>query len=155
MLHSISWNQYFLTLLFLGLIYYTIIGFRFYKWELLKLFGIEKTDTKVFQGATVHDLITPDSKENDVNYMPKAFPGIGISAVMASFADEMKAYTKEANTKIISRDEMIEGVRIIASKYHVLRQDAIAHDLEEFITNEINAKYPKESFDNAMIRLWN
>lgn len=155
MLQSISWNQYFLTLLFLGLIYYTVIGFRFYKWEILKLLGIERTDTKVFQGTTVHDLINTATKESDVNYMPRVSPQTNISAVTSAFADEVKAYTREANTKIISRDEMIAAVRIVASKYPVLRQDDIAQDLEEFITNEINAKYPNESFNNAMIRLWN
>ena len=72
-----------------------------------------------------------------------------------AFTDEVNAYAMEANTNIITRDEMIDIIRIIASKYPVMRQDDITHDLEEFITNEINAKYPKESFDNAMIKLWN
>lgn len=155
MLQSISWNQYFLTLLFLGLIYYTVIGFRFYKWEILKLLGIERTDTKVFQGATVHDLINTGSKESDVNYMPKASPKTNISTGISAFADEVKAYTKEANTKMISRDEMIEAIKIIASKYPELRRDDITQGLEEYITSEINTKYPNESFNDSMFKLWN
>ena len=44
MFNSITWGQYFSTLALLLVCYYTVIGFRYYRWKILAVIGIKKVE---------------------------------------------------------------------------------------------------------------
>lgn len=141
MLNSITWAQYFTTVTLLLVCYYVFIGFRFYRWELLGLFGIKKIEDNVIATATVADFRQSFETERNEDYFPKPVLEVDISQVVKSFIDEVKAYMEESDDEI-SKDEILLSLKIIVNKYPVFQTVDYNHELVQFMFDKSNAKYP-------------
>lgn len=71
MFNSITWGQYFYGIISLLIIYYAVIGFKFYKWEILAAIGIRKVDNATLNTVSLSGLKKYVSPENDEDYQPK------------------------------------------------------------------------------------
>ena len=98
MFNSVTWGQYFSAIILLLIIYYVLIGFWFYKWEILRIIGIRKVDDDSLNTtAALSNLKEFAASENHENYLPKPFLEIDISPLVQSFTDEVTAFVQETD----------------------------------------------------------
>ena len=155
MFNSITWGQYFSAIIILLIIYYIIIGYRFYKWEILGVIGIRKVEDRMMSTASLSNLKNSITPENHEDYLPKPALEIDISPLVQSFTDEVKAFVRGSETNKIKKDEIIHSLSIISSKYPALKEADCRNDLEQFVLNEINAQYPNLLHPKDLSQLWN
>ena len=156
MFNSITWGQYFSAIILLLIIYYILIGFMFYKWEILSIIGIRKVDDDSLNiTAALSNLKEFAASENHENYLPKPNLEIDISPLVQSFTDEITAFVQGADEAEITKDQIINSLQTICTKYPVIKNADCKNDLELYVLKEINLKYPTLFQQNDLISLWN
>ena len=156
MFNSITWGQYFSTIIYLLIIYYAVIGFKFYKWEILSIIGIRKVDDDSLNTtAALSNLKEFAASENPENYLPKQSMEIDISPLVQSFTDEVAAFLQEADEVETTKEEIINSLQSICSKYPAIKNADCRNELILLVANEINLKYPNLFHQNDLARLWN
>ncbi|MBS1666374.1 MAG: hypothetical protein JST58_03275 [Bacteroidetes bacterium] len=141
MLNSITWTQYVTAVISLLVCYYTFIGFRFYRWEILSLIGIKKIEGSGISISTVADFKKSYETENHENYLPKPALEIDISPLMQAFTDEVKAYLEESGSSVTA-NELLQSINLIILKYPVLKDAEYQQELVRYIFDEVNTRYP-------------
>ncbi len=155
MFNSITWGQYFSAVISLLLIYYTVIVFKFYKWEILAAFGIRKVDNATLNTVSLSGLKKYVSPENGEDYQPKPSMEIDISPLVQSFTDEVAAFLQQADEVGITKEQITNSLQSICSKYPAIKNADCRNELILLVANEINLKYPNLFHQNELIRLWN
>ena len=155
MFNSITWGQYFSTIISLLIIYYAVLGLKFYKWEILAAIGIRKVDNATLNTVSLSGLKKYVSPENDEDYQPKQSMEIDISPLVQSFTDEIAAFLKEADEVEITKEQIINSLQSICSKYPAIKNADCRNELILLVANEINLKYPNLFQQNDLVRLWN
>ena len=156
MFNSITWWQYFSTIIFLLIIYYMLIGVRFYKWEILRIIGIQKVDDDSLNtSAALSNLKEFAASKNHENYLPKPFLEIDISPLVQSFTDEVNAFVQGADEAEITKEEIINSLQAICTKYPAIKNADCRKDLEVDVLKEINLKYPTLVQEKDFKVLWN
>lgn len=155
MFNSITWKQYFSTIIILLLIYYTVLVFKFYKWEILAAIGIRKVDHTAPGTVSLSGLKKYVSQENDVDYQPKLSTEIDISPLVQSFNDEIAAFLQQAGKIEITKEQITNSLQSICSKYPAIKNADCRNELTVMIANEINLKYPNLFQQNDLAGLWN
>ena len=141
MFDTITWAQYFTTVISLLICYYAFIGFRYYRWEILGIIGIKKVEDNTTGISTVADFKKSLETKSHEDYLPKPTLEIDISPLVQSFTDEVKAYLQESSREIL-KDELMHSIELIILKYPVLKDSDYKQELVQFIFDEANAKYP-------------
>ena len=119
MFNSSTWGQYFYAIILLHIIYYIVIGFRFYKWEILSIIGIRKVDDDSLNiTSALSNLKEFVASENHESYLPKANLEIDISPLVRSFTDEVTAFVqgtdklkKQKKKLSISCKQSVQNIR--------------------------------------------
>jgi hypothetical protein len=143
MFNSITWGQYFSATILLLIIYYILIGFMFYKWEILSIIGIRKVDDDSLNTkAALSNLKEFAASGNYENYLPKSNLEIDISPLVQSFTDEVSAFVQGADEAEITKEQIINSLQAICLKYPVIKNADCRRDLELDVLKEINLKYP-------------
>ena len=156
MFNSIAWRQYFSSIILLLIIYYILIGFWFYKWEILSIIGIRKVDNDSLNTtAALSNLKEFAASENHENYLPKPFLEIDISPVVQSFTDEVTALVQETDKTEITKERIINSLQAICAKYPAIKNADCRKDLEVDVLKEINLKYPTLVQQKDFKNLWN
>lgn len=155
MFNSITWEQYFSTIIILLLIYYTVLVFKFYKWEILAAIGIRKVDHAALGTVSLSGLKKYVSQENDVDYQPKPSTEIDISPLVQSFKDEVAAFLQQAGEIEITKEQITNSLQSICSKYPAIKNADCRNELTVMIANEINLKYPNLFQLDDLAGLWN
>ena len=156
MFNSITWGQYFSTVILLLVIYYILIGFMFYKWEILSIMGIRKVDDdSLSTTAALSNLKEFAASENHENYLPKPNLEIDISPLVQSFTDEVSAFVQGADETEITKEQIINSLQVICLKYPAIKNADCRKDLELDMLKEINLKYPRLFQQNDFQNLWN
>ena len=155
MFNSITWGQYFYTIISLLVIYYVVLGFKFYKWEILAAIGIRKADHGPLDTVSLSGLKKYVSPENDEDYQPKPSMEIDISPLVQSFNDEVAAFLQQADEVEITKEQITNSLQSICSKYPVIKNADCRNELTLLVANEINLKYPNLFQQNDFVRLWN
>lgn len=155
MFYSITWEQYFSAIIILLLIYYTVIVFKFYKWEILAAIGIRKADNATVNPLSLSGLRNYISPEKDENYQPKQSMEIDISPVVQLFNDEVAAFLQQTDEVEITKEQIINSLQSIFSKYPAIKNADCKNELILLVANEINLKYPNLFQQNDFERLWN
>lgn len=154
MFNSITWGQYFTTVALLLIFYYAVIGFGYYRWEILSLIGIKKVEDSTVAIQTVANLKKSFVTESHEDYLPKPALETDISPLVQLFTDEVQAYLQEADNKI-QKDELLNSLQLIASKYPALKDADCRNELMQLVLNEANTQYPNLLQPNDLNRLWN
>jgi hypothetical protein len=154
MFSSITWGQYLSAIIVLIIIYYAVIGFKFYRWEILNVFGIRKVEDGTISTASLSDLRNFITPKNPEDRWPKPALEIDISPLVKSFTDEVKAFVQGNENTEIRKDEIINSLNIIFSKYPALKNADCRNDLEQFVLYELNVQYPHLLHLKDISRLW-
>ena len=156
MFNSITWEQYFSAIILLLVVYYIAVGFRFYKWEILSVIGIRKADdVSLNTTAALSNLKEFTASENHENYLPKPSLEIDISPLVQSFTDEVTAFLQGSDEGDITKEEIINSLQAICSRYPAIKNADCRKDLEVDVLKEINLKYPTLFHKNDIENLWN
>jgi hypothetical protein len=155
MFNSITWGEYFYSIISLLIIYYAVLGVKFFKWEILAAIGIRKVDNATLDTVSLAGLKKYVSPENDEDYQPKQAMEIDISPLVQSFNDEVTAYLRQADKAGITKKQIINSLQSICSKYPAIRTADCKDELTLLVANEINLKYPNLLQQNDLVRLWN
>ena len=155
MFNSITWEQYFSAIIFLLIIYYTVIVLKFYKWEMLAAIGIRKVDNGILDTISLSGLKKYVSPENDEDYQLKSSIEIDISPLVQSFTDEVTAFLKQADEVEITKEQISNSLQSICSKYPAIKNADCRNELTLLVANEINLKYPNLFQPNDLVMLWN
>ena len=133
-----------------------VIGFRFYKWEILSVIGMRKVDdVSLNTTAALSNLKEFAASENHENYLPKPSLEIDISPLVQSFTDEVTAFVQGADKAEITKEQIINFLQSICSKYPAIKNADCRNELILLVANEINLKYPNLFHQNDLARLWN
>lgn len=155
MLNSISWGQYFSTLALLLVCYYIVIGYRYYRWKILAVIGIRKVENSAVGSTALSNFKNSIVAENHGDYLPKPALEIDISPLVQSFTDEVQAYLKEAVKNKTQKEELLNSLQIIGSKYPALKDADCKNELIRFVSTEVNRQYPDLLQSNDVNLLWN
>lgn len=121
MLSSISWSSY-TTMIVVGLLfYYTSIGFKYYRHDLLWL--VSHRSSKQGSGA-VQSSSQP------------AVALVGLPYLVQSFSDEVAGYLQQVAQEEITSTTVLLGLRTIASKYPTLIGSSYQSSLEQLVIHE-------------------
>ena len=154
MFNSITWDQYFYTIISFLSIYYAIISFKFYKWEILAAIGIRKVDQAALDTVSLSGLKKYVSPENDEDYQPKPSMEIDISPLIQSFNDEVAAFLQQADEVEITKEQITSSLQSIFSKYPAIKNADCRNELTLLVAKEINLKYPNLFQQKDLVRLW-
>jgi hypothetical protein len=154
MFNSITWGQYLSAIIFLLIIYYAVIVSKFYRWEILNVFGIRKVEDGTMSTPSLYNLRNFVSPENPEDYFPKPALEIDISPLVQSFKDEVKAFVQGSENTEITKDEIINSLNIIFLKYPALKDADCRNDLEQFVLYELNVQYPNLLNPKDLSKVW-
>lgn len=154
MFNSITWGQYFYTIISLLTIYYAVLGVKFYKWEILAAIGIRKVDNANLDTVSLSGLKKYVSPENDEDYQPKHSMEIDISPLVQSFTDEVAAFLQQADEVGITKEQIANSLQSICSKYPAIKNADCRNELTLSVANKINLKYPNLFQQTDLVRLW-
>lgn len=153
MLSSISWGQYFSCIAFLLAIYYGFVAFRFFKWEILGVIGIKRIDGKSVATPSISEFkFSMEGDRLDTN-LPQPESEFDITPVVQSMADEINAFIHEA-PKNVSREELLSSLKLISSKYPILKDADCSGEIAAAVYRETNKKYPNLIAPGDTIHLW-
>jgi hypothetical protein len=153
MLSTISWSQYITIVSFALLIYYSFIGFKYYRWEILGLIGIRKVENeKVFIPAD-EGIQHFKPVENPENYLPKTMAEIDISPLVQAFDDEVQAFINSAEPNM-PRPELLFSLHLIISKYPALKNADCRDEISTIAFTQINEKFPGLVKEAELLSIW-
>jgi hypothetical protein len=141
MLTSISWGEYTIMVIIALAIYYTYVGFHYFRWEILSLIGIKKVEDNVIAVPAFSNVNQVIKTEHPEDYLPKTNLETDISPLIQSFTDEVQAYLLGANPNM-QQSELLYSLQLIASKYPVLKNADCRDELLQMIFMEVNSKHP-------------
>jgi hypothetical protein len=139
MFSSISWSQYVATIIIVLAGYYSYVGYKYFRWELLALIGIKKVDDNTIIIPVVEQTRTPKT-ENHNDYLPKANMEVDISPLVQAFTDEVQAYINEASANS-PKPEIVYSLQQIAAKYKVLKEADCKTELQQFVYKVTSNKF--------------
>ncbi|MFM9910206.1 MAG: hypothetical protein ACKVOW_12690 [Chitinophagaceae bacterium] len=153
MFNSISWREY-ITLIIIALaIYYTFVGYKYFRWEILSLIGIKKIENEQISIPAVSNFKKQFVAENHNYYLPKPLLEVDISPLVQAFTDEVQAYINEADAKAL-KPELLFSVQLIAAKYNALKEADCKQELLQFVFAAINNKFPRLIEKEDAGQLW-
>lgn len=132
MLKTISWSDYFATLIFLLAIYYIYVVFRYYRLELFKLAGIQKLEKGLVQfpltSLNANEAVPASESDHSNNAAD-----IDITPVVEAFLAEAEAYLEQASTEKAVKQEILYGLQRISARYPILSNPDYGSSLEKDI----------------------
>jgi hypothetical protein len=151
MFNSITWGQYLTTIVIFLVLYYSYVGFKYFRWEILALIGISKVNNETI---TIPAAVTQKPAEKPEDYLPKPQQNSNTSPLLQPFIDEVEAYLIQTD-KGISKAEIADALQQLIEKYPVAQHAAYRNELIYFIASSVNEKYPQLFLANDITQLWN
>ena len=142
MLQSISWLQYFSSILILLFIYYSIIGVRYFKWEILNVLGIKRIETGLYNTYPVSDFKNEVVNNLNDNNTPASPSELNALSAFKSFNDEVRAFLNGTNYSETNKQELSGTIKKIFSNYPSLYESDFSTEMKTVLLDEINQHYP-------------
>jgi len=131
MFTQVSWTNYILIVVLLSGCYYLIIGYLFYRHDLLQLISGKKIAT--------NDVVTTSER-----YKP-----------LVQFSDEVQALLTEAVRNRLDRINIIQSLQLLLKKYPELKDSASHESIQNLIINECKSYCSIHLSEEELGTLWN
>ena len=131
MFTQISWSNYFLIVLLLSVGYYFVIGYLYYRNDLLQSISGKKR---------INDLVATTR-----NYPP----------LLQSFSDEVQALMNEAGNNKLDGKDIIWSLQMLIKKYPGLKDFNFQESVQTIITNECKSYCSIHLSEEELSALWN
>ena len=151
MLQSISWSQYFSTLLLSIIVYYAYVAYKYFRWEILSLIGIKKIDEKGIS-IPVAEIKKQFTASNHADFLPKE-PLVDVNGKLQAFWDEMNAYLAEVKPQA-PKEEVCFAIKKILEKYPELNSTEYITEVESTISGLLNQYFPEKFTVADMQNIW-
>lgn len=151
MFSSYTWNDYFIFTLTVLFLYYTFIGIRYYKWELLALAGIHRQSSGFRQEQAADLKQQFISISNNAEVLPGNLTVTDLSFTEALKAEITALFSNSPET--ISSTLLSDSLNAVIRKYPSLPQPE-RQDLSRFIYNEATTHFPGLFSENEVEQLW-
>lgn len=151
MLQSISWSQYFSTLLLSIIVYYGYVAYKYFRWEILSLMGIKKIDERGTP-IPVAEIKKQFTASNHTDFLPKE-PLSEVNNLLQQFWDEVNAYLAEIKPQA-PKEEICFAVKMILEKYPALNSDENKMVVETTISGLLNQYFPERFTIPDMQYIW-
>lgn len=145
MLSSISWGQYITALITLLLLYYSFIGFKYFRWEILSLIGIKRIDEER-TAIQITDVKNHFVASNHADFLPKS----NQENTLQAFSDEIKAFLFQASPAA-PKEELLFAIRQIVSKYPTMEN---RNTINQLILEETEKQYQGLVAPEDLIVIW-
>lgn len=155
MFNSITWGQYLFVICTALIIYYIVIGFRYFKWEILNVIGIKRVEAYSFSAKSINDVQSNNTHENTDTNVPQTTLEDDVTTLIQSFTDEIKAFVKGTHDIDVEKKDIIDSVKSILLKYAALKESIYETDLKIFVFNEIDQRFPELLKIKDLNRIWN
>jgi hypothetical protein len=151
MLQSISWSQYFSTLLLSIIVYYTYVAYKYFRWEILSLIGIKKIDEK---GTPIPlaEIKKQFTASNHSDFLPRE-PLNEVNNLLQQFWDEVNAYLAEVKPQA-PKEEVCFTIEKIVEKYPELNSTEYTTEVESTISGLLNQYFPEKFTVADMQNSW-
>lgn len=150
MLSSISWAGYFTAIAILLVVYYTVIGYRFYRQDVLSVTGglnNRQSLSSVADQLRQETILQKDEEgEATTNNTP---------LLVEYFTDEVQAFFQEAKNNELDKATILHSLQIIVSKYPSLRTSEYKSLLEQLIIDETELNCAVLIKEDEVRRVWN
>jgi hypothetical protein len=146
MFTSITWAEYLSFVVLILFVYYSVVAFRYYKWELLALAGIKR--------------IQPASRSTSVDNIKQQFISENVVSSVSEHATALSSLKEELSalfansSEMISATELINQINTIFQKYPADRVKDCRLELTHFIIHESNVFFPGLVQQDAVEQLW-
>lgn len=137
MFQTISWGQYISVIALLLFFYYSYVAYRYYKWEVLAVFGIVKIDEPAIK-VPLEEIRLSLVTENHEDYLPQSDVGASVQLIQ----DEIKAYLVTTSGTAISKEDMLDALKAIVAKYPIENLSGQNNVLHQFILTEVGVIHP-------------
>lgn len=132
MFTQISWSSYIVTVLLLSVVYYLIIGYWYYRDDLLQLVSGKR--------VTTHDFVSTAFRHQPLEQ---------------SFSDEVKAFMEQAGKDKLDKKDIIQSLQLLLQKYPALKDSASQESIQNLIVNECTSYCSIQLSDEELSVLWN
>ena len=153
MLSTISWSQYITIISFALLIYYCLVGFKYYRWEILGLIGIRKVENEKVFIPVDEGIQHFKPVENPENYLPKTMVETDISPLVQAFDDEVQAFINSVEPNM-PRPELLFSMQLVVSKYPALKNADCRDEISTIVFTQINEKFPGLIKETELLSIW-
>jgi hypothetical protein len=141
MLSSVSWSQYITIIILVLTCYYAFVVYKYFRWEVLSFIGIKKIENEVLEIPVLTNLKKQFVTENHNDYLPRPSAEVDISPLVQAFTDEVQAYVDEARANS-PKPELMYSLQQIAAKYKALKEADCKTELQQFVYEVTNNKFP-------------
>ncbi|HNU47185.1 MAG TPA: hypothetical protein PKM40_00040 [Bacteroidia bacterium] len=117
--------------------YYVYVGYKFYRWELLHLIGINKVEPAV-TAIPVEEFKAKLVSETHEEFLPK----VSAHNATEAFSDEIRAYLSGTADSMPSKNELLNSLQAIVAKYPATNLSGHNNSLHQFILTETEAIHP-------------
>lgn len=125
----ISWSVYFTTIAIALIFYYMVIGYLYYRKEIITAFNNNVQFNSVTGNPLKH--IPGEVKENNQTDISANIP-----LQVQSFTDEVKACLQEAGSNDYTKEDILNLLQRLVLKYPFIKDSVYKLSLEQFIINE-------------------
>lgn len=147
MFTQISWSAYLTTVFVLAAGYYLIIGYKYFRSDLLQLFAGRKISSSD-QNSVKEDIVPV--KEN----MQTAFEKQDLFPLAQSCADEIQAFAGEASSSKLNNEEVQNNFRKVLGKYPVLKDSSFRDFIDNMVTSESESNLSINLTSDEVAALW-
>lgn len=151
MLQSISWSQYITALLFALICYYGYVAFKYFRWEILSIVGINKIDEKS-EAILIAEIKKQFTASNHSDFLPKEQLN-DVNGILQPFWGELNAYLAEIKPQA-PKEEICFAIKKILEKYPFLNSAEYKTDTDATISGLLNQYFPERFTVADMQYIW-
>ena len=154
MFAEISWSGYITIVVVLLAAYYFVIAIRYYRDDLFQLISGKKTT----QPSTVNFTATqsqPSERGLHQTNMQEAFEKQNLFQLAQSLSDEIQAFLNEAGRNKLNKEEIIQSLQLLLTKYPAVRDSSFQEFIQNLIETECEANCSIHLSDEELSVLWN
>jgi hypothetical protein len=113
MFNQVSWSNYFITIGLLSAGYYVVIGYLYYRHDLLQLLSDKKITTNNHE-ATIQNQ----------------------ELQARSFIDEFHAFMQQAANEQMGKEDILQSVQLLLNKYPAFKDSSFRKSIKNLVIDE-------------------
>lgn len=141
MFTNISWSSYITFMIIVSAVYYLVIGFQFYRSDVLKVISGTKP-------ASVPVLSSHQAG------LKEAFENQDIFRLAQSLADEVQAYLKEAGRNKISKQDVVQSLKSLPARYPAIKDSSFKDMIQNLMITECETNCSIHLSEQELSEIW-
>jgi len=156
MFTQISWSNYITVVALLLAGYYLIIGYLYYRSDILnlllgrKIIQFGNTSLTATQTDPLHKPVLRFNKAHVEN----AFEKQNLFPAVQSLSDEIQAFLNEAGRNKLNKEDVLPPLQLLLAKYPILKDSSFQESMQNIIETECIANCSIHLSEEDLNKLW-